>query len=79
MATPNPRIAAELQKAKDDLAKLKAEKARLYPPNPHPFAEPDKFPNQYTPDQIEYRNQLVAQIEALEQRIQDLQDRLYTG
>ncbi len=79
MATPNPRIADELKRAKDDLAKLKAEKARLFPPNPHPFTEPDKFPGQYTKEQIEYRNQLVAQIEALEQRIQDLQDRLYTA
>ncbi len=79
MPTPNPHIADELAKAKDELSKLKAEKARLYPPNPHPFTEPDKFPSQYTPEQIEYRNQLIAQIESLEQRIQDLQDRLYTG
>jgi hypothetical protein len=78
-ATPNPRIAHDLAEAKDQLAKLKAEKARLFPGNPHPFTEPDRFPGQYTAEQIRQRNQLVAQIELLEQRIQDLQDRLYTG
>ncbi len=79
MPTPNPQISIQLQQARDDLARLRNEKARLYPPNPHPFAEPDKYPQEYTPEQIKYRNQLVNRIEELERRIEDLQDRLYTG
>jgi hypothetical protein len=79
MAQPNPTIAAQLKQAKDELARLKAEKARLYPPNPHPFVEPDKYPGSYTPEQIQYRNHLVSQIENLEQRIEELEGRLYTG
>ncbi len=77
MATPNPRIAQQLQQARDKLAQLKAEKARLYPANPHPFAEPDRYPRDFTPEQIQYRNRLVAQIEELEKRIDELQDQLY--
>ncbi len=77
MATPNPQVAAELQKAKTELARLRAEKLRLYPPDPHPFVEPSRYPRDYTPEQIQYRNQLVAQIEKLEQRIEELTDRLY--
>ncbi len=79
MANQNPQIADELRRAQDQLAKLKAEKARLYPANPHPFVQPDDFPGKYSPEQIQYRNQLVSQIEQLEKRVQDLRDRLYTG
>ena len=78
MATMNPQIAEQLRQAREELAQLKAEKARLFPANPHPFVEPDRFPRDYTPDQIQQRNQLVAQIESLEQRIEDLEARLYT-
>ena len=77
MPSPNPQIAEELKHAREQLAQLKAEKMRLFPPNPHPFTEPDKYPGSYTPRQIEQRNQLVSQIETLEQRIEQLQDRLY--
>jgi hypothetical protein len=79
MTTPNPRIAEELRQARDQLDQLKKEKARLFPPNPHPFSEPDRFPGEYTPEQIQSRNRLVSQIEALEQRIEDLTGRLHTG
>ncbi len=78
MANQNPQIAEQLRQAREELARLKAEKARLFPPNPHPFVEPDSFPNNYTPDQIQYRNQLVNKIENLEQRIEDLEGRLFT-
>ena len=78
MATVNPQIAEQLRHAREELARLKAEKARLFPANPHPFVEPDRFPRDYTPDQIQQRNQLVAQIESLEKRIEDLEARLYT-
>lgn len=77
MPSPNPQIADELRQAKEEMARLKAEKLRLYPPDPHPFVEPSRYPREYTPDQIEYRNRLVARIEELEQRIEELQDRLY--
>ncbi len=75
---PNPQIAQQLDLAKQQLERLKAEKARLYPPNPHPFVQPDRFPQDYTPDQIRYRNELVDRMEKLEKRIQDLEDQLYT-
>ncbi len=77
MSTPNPQVAAELKQAREELARLKAEKLKLYPPDPHPFVEPSRYPRDYTPEQIEYRNKLVAQIEMLEARIEQLQDRLY--
>ncbi len=77
MSTPNPQVAAELKSAREELARLKAEKLKLYPPDPHPFVEPSRYPRDYTPEQIEYRNKLVAQIEMLEARIEQLQDRLY--
>jgi uncharacterized protein Yka (UPF0111/DUF47 family) len=77
MANPNPRIAQQLERAKEKLAQLKAEKARLYPANPHPFVEPDRYPRDYAPEQIQYRNRLVQQIEELEKRIDELQDQLY--
>ncbi len=79
MTNPNQNIAEQLRQAKERLAELRAEKARLYPPNPHPFVQQDSYPGNYTPQQIQHRNQLVQQIEDLEKRVQDLQDRLYTG
>lgn len=79
MSPKNPQIAEELYQTKNKLEELKAEKLRLYPPDPHPFVEPSRYPREYTPQQIEYRNQLIARIEELERRIEDLQDRLYIG
>lgn len=79
MPNQNPTVASELRRAKEELARLRIEKARLYPPNRHPFIQPDEFPGQYTPEQIQHRNMLVSQIEQLERRIDELQDRLYTG
>ncbi len=78
MATPNPEIQRLLDQAQQELAEAKAEKLRLFPPNLHPFAEPDKYPKDYTPEQIAKRNALNAQIESLEKRIDDLRNRLYT-
>jgi len=77
MATQNPRIAEALKKAREGLEQIKAEKLRLYPPNPHPLAQPDAYPGNYAPEQIRQRNQLVAQIEMLEKQIELLQDQLY--
>ena len=77
MPTPNPKISEQLKQAKDELARLKAEKLRLFPPNPHPLAQPDTFPSGYTQEQIRYRNQLVGQIEMLEKQVELLQDQLY--
>ena len=77
MSSQNPQVADELRQAKEELARLKTEKLRLYPPDPHPLADPSRYPRDYTPEQIEYRNQLVARIEELEERIEQLQDRLY--
>ncbi len=79
MATPNPEIQKLLDDTKRQLAEAKAEKQRLFPPNLHPFAEPDKYPKDYTPEQIARRNALNAQIESLEKRIDDLQNRLYSS
>ncbi len=79
MATPNPEIQRQLDEARRELAEAKAEKQRLFPPNLHPFAEPDKYPKDYTPEQIVQRNALNAKIESLEKRIDDLQNRLYSG
>lgn len=77
MPTPNPQVAHELQEAKEQLARLKAEKLRLYPPDPHPFVEPSRYPRDYSAEQIQHRNQLINQIEELERRIEELTDRLY--
>lgn len=77
MATPNPKIAEQLKQAKEELTRLKSEKLRLYPPNPHPLAQPDAYPGDYSPEQIRQRNQLVGQIEMLEKQVELLQDRLY--
>jgi hypothetical protein len=78
MSTPNPQIQEMLDLARAQLAAIKAEKLRLYPPNTDPLGSPDKYPGSYTHAQIEHRNQLNAQIEMLEQRIDDLQMRLYS-
>ena len=77
MATPNPVIAQQLHKAKSELAHLRAEKLKLFPPNLHPFAQPDRFPRDATSEQIRQRNELVAHIEALEQQIEELAAKLY--
>ncbi len=78
MNSPNPEIQKLLDRAKQELADAKAEKARLYPPNTDPLGTPDRFPRDYTPEQIAYHQQLNARIEMLEQRVDDLQLRLYS-
>lgn len=78
MATPNPTIQKLLDEAKAQLAAAKAEKARLFPPNTDPLGTPDRYPRDYTPEQIAKHNQLDAQIEMLEQRVDELQLRLYS-
>lgn len=75
--TPNPIIKQQLEQAKAELAKLKAEKLRLFPPNPDPLGTPDRYPKEYTPEQIELHNRLDEQIELLEQKIDELQLQLY--
>ena len=77
MATPNPVIAQRLRDARAELAQVRAEKLKLFPPNPHPFAQADRFPREATPAQIRQRNELVARIEALEQQIEELEAKLY--
>jgi uncharacterized protein (UPF0335 family) len=77
MPTPNPQVAEELRQAKEELARLKAEKLQLYPPNPHPLVDPNYFMREFSEPQIEARNKLIERIEQLEQRVQNLQDRLY--
>ncbi len=77
MSKQNPQVAEELEQANAELAQLKAEKLRLYPPDPHPLAQPSRYPDEFTPDQIAHRNQLVERIEELEKRIEELEDRLY--
>lgn len=72
MPLPNSKIADELARAKQELAQLKAEKLKLFPPNPHPFAQADLFPQNASPEQIKQRNDLIARIEQLEQRIKEL-------
>ena len=74
---PNPKIQEMLETAKGELAKVRAEKASLFPPNLHPFAQPDTFPKDYTPEQIQQRNALNARIEYLENRVEELQRQLY--
>ncbi len=74
----NPQIAEQLRQAREELAKLKEEKRQLYPPNPFPLAQPDDYPSKYTPEQIRRRNELNARIEALEQRVDELELRLYS-
>ncbi len=77
MSTPNPEVKQQLDAARSELAEVRAEKARLFPPNPHPFSQPDSYPKDYTPEQIARHNELDAQIESLERRIEELQARLY--
>jgi hypothetical protein len=76
MSKIDPKIQAELHRAKEELEHLRAEKLQLFAPNSHPFAEPDRYPRDFTPAQIEHRNQLIAQIELLEQRIKELEERV---
>ncbi len=76
--TPNPRIQEALKQARDELKRLRDEKTRLYPPNPHPFAQKDRYPQDYTPEQIKYHNELDRRIQELEERIEGLQTRLYS-
>jgi hypothetical protein len=77
MPPPNPQVAGELEQAREELARLKAEKLRLYPPDLHPLAQPSRYPGEYTAEQIEHRNRLIERIEELENRIEELEDRLY--
>jgi hypothetical protein len=77
MSTANPEIKRLLEESKRELERAKEEKARLFPANLHPLAEPDKYPQAYTPDQIRQRNLLNAKIESLENRIEDLSNRQY--
>lgn len=77
MATPNPVIKARIDELKKQLADVRAEKTRLFPPNRDPLGTPDKFPRDYTPEQIAYHRQLNARIEQLEAEIEELQNRLY--
>jgi hypothetical protein len=79
MAAPNPIIAQQLRQAKDELARVQADKRSLFPPNLHPFAQPDRFPRDATPEQIRQRNALIARIEELEQRIEELEAKLYVS
>lgn len=78
MPTPNPAIQKLLDNARQQLAGAKAEKARLFPPNTDPLGTVDRYPQDYTPEQIEKHKQLNAQIELLEQRVDELELRLYT-
>ncbi len=78
MATPNPVIQKQLDAARQQLAAVKAEKLRLFPPNPDPLGTPDRFPRDYSPAQIEKHRQLNEQIEILEQRVDELELQLYS-
>lgn len=78
MATMNPELQRLLEEARRELAEVRAEKSRLYPANPHPFAQRDKYPKDYTPEQIRRRNELNDRIESLENRIEELRNRLYS-
>jgi hypothetical protein len=77
MATANPEIKRLIEEAKRELARLKEEKARSFPANLHPLAEPDRYPRDYTSEQIGQRNLLNAKIESLENRIEELQNRQF--
>ncbi len=72
MPPPNPQV-VKARQAKEELARLKALKLKLFPPNPHPFAQPDAYPKNATPEQVRQRNALIARIEELEQRIKELE------
>lgn len=75
MASLKPIATQRLREAKEELKRLKAEKLKLFPPNPHPFAQPDAFPSNATPEQIAQRNALIARIEELEQLIEESEPR----
>ncbi len=77
LPSPNPEVQRLLDEARRELAEARAEKLKEFPPNPHPFAQPDKFPGDSAPEQIKRRNELTARIEQLEQRIEELSRRLY--
>ncbi len=77
MVEANPAVQQMIEESKAELARLKAEKARLFPANLHPLAEPDRYPKDFTQDQIRQRNLLNAQIESLENRIEDLENRKF--
>jgi hypothetical protein len=78
MPTPNPTIQKMLDDARQQLAAAKAEKTRLFPPNPDPLGTPDRYPRDYTPEQIEKHRELNEQIELLEQRVDELELQLYS-
>ena len=78
MATPNPKIQQLLNEAQQELAAAKAEKRKLFPPNPDPLGTADRFPQDYTPEQIEKHKLLNETIERLEQRVDELQLQLYS-
>lgn len=75
---PNPVIERQLREARAELERLRAEKLKRFPPNPHPFVQRDRFPYEATPEEIRLRNELIARIEALEQLVEELEERLYT-
>jgi hypothetical protein len=77
MPRQNPEIMRLLDEARRELVKTKEEKARLFPANLHPLAEPDRYPQDYTAEQIRQRNLLNTKIESLENRIEDLLNRQY--
>ncbi len=77
MPRPNPEVQKLLEQAKRELAQHKADKAKEFPPNPFPFGQADAYPKNYTAEQIRHHDALNAQIEALERRIEELQNRLY--
>jgi hypothetical protein len=72
MSDPKTLVAQRLHEAKAELAQLKSEKLKLFPPNPHPFAQSDAFPANATRDQVAKRNALIARIEELERLIKEL-------
>jgi len=69
----NPKQVAELRRLREQLKQLHAEKLKLFPPNPHPFAQADAFPGTATREQIAQRNALIARIEEVEARIAELE------
>ena len=78
MPTPNPTIQKMLDDTRQQLAAAKAEKAQLFPPNTDPLGTPDRYPRDYTPEQIEKHRELNEQIERLEQRVDELELQLYS-
>lgn len=70
---PNQKRAEELRRLHEQLAQLQAEKLKLFPPNPHPFAQADAFPGKATREQIAQRNALIALIEEVERLIEEIE------